>query len=98
MKMNKDWIREVSVKDLPETAQEIAGMIGLGATVKLHQELGGTYIYFPKLDKFLIPIRDSNIQKDFNGVNINELAKKYDLSTTAIRRILKSRQQVGRTP
>jgi len=86
----------LTIDDLPEAYREVADLIGIQATVALSKNLGGTYFYFPKLDKFLSHVRDAKIRKEFNGSNHKDLARKYNLFETWIRKILDDRLDLNR--
>lgn len=84
----KDWIKEIRVEDLPEVYRMVAQAIGVDNAVQLSGILGGTYYYFPKLDKLLATIRDKKIKEEFTGLNHKELAVKYGLSEIWVRQIV----------
>lgn len=86
-----DWLKDLKIEELgelPEASREIAAVIGVENAVKLSEHFGGTYMYFPKLDKILIKLRDGKIKKEFTGFNHKALAKKYGLTEIWIRQIL----------
>jgi len=96
--MNAEWIKDITLKDLPESYQEIARVIGIENAVKLSEYLGGLSFYFPKLDGLLREKRDAAIRREFTGFNHKELARKYGLSEQQIRNIVqngKDERQVG---
>lgn len=78
--MLSEWLRELSLEQLPEPYQSIARDIGIEHTLKLADLYQGTGLYFPKLDGLLRDIRDQRIREDFDGGNYKELARKYDLT------------------
>lgn len=91
--MNSDWIKEISMEDLPDAYSAVAEIIGIENTIKLSQHLGGLAFYFPKLDWLLQKKRDEAIRKEFNGTNHKELAQKHGLSEIWIRQIVQTREE-----
>lgn len=63
-------------------------MVGLDVFKTLVQTFGGTYLYIPKKDNITRPVRNAMIKADFTRSNIQELAKKYQLSEVQIRSIV----------
>lgn len=55
----------------------------------LANRLGGTQIYIPRNDPSDRRLRDFRIINDFNGLNIKQLARKFQMSERSIRRIIK---------
>ena len=96
----KDWLSdiaaEITVECLPENYQEIARIAGVDAAVKLSQYLGGSRLYYPKIDSLIRKKRDERIRREFDGANHRELARRYDLTETRIRDIVqrKTPQQI----
>lgn len=95
--MNAEWIKEISIEDLPEAYQEVARIIGIENAIKLSECLGGIAFYFPKIDALIQKKRDETIRKEFNGVNHKDLAKKYSLSEIWIRQIVQSNRDERQT-
>jgi len=65
---------------------------------ELRHHWGGQQIYVPKGLGFQLESRDLQIYREFNGQNLNELARKYDLTVKRLRQIVKEvrRQQAER--
>lgn len=85
--MNNEKTQELTKDDLPELYCLIANEIGFENTLKLAKLLGGSYIYFNKIESIERPLRDRHIREEFNGYNYKELAKKYNLTEIQIRNI-----------
>lgn len=83
--MNTDSIK---IEELDGEQLEIAECVGIDGYRKLVMHFGGTSVYIQKSDKFSIPARDKEIKEMFNGCNHKELARKFNLSESQIRRIL----------
>ena len=78
----------ITLDDLDPEQRELAECIGLEPYKKLVQNYAGSCVYVRKPDTVTASIRNTNIQKEFNGYNYLELAKKYNLSEISIRRIV----------
>ncbi|MCK9988671.1 MAG: hypothetical protein AzoDbin1_05143 [Azoarcus sp.] len=61
--------------------------IALGLTERLRREMGGQQAYLPRGRSFELSDRDREIGATFNGRNLRELARQYDLSDVRIRQI-----------
>lgn len=72
--------------------RELADIIGIENTMKLHAEFKGQQISFPvKLhNKQYI---HNEIKNEFNGANLKQLAAKYDYSERTIRRIVRGENE-----
>lgn len=73
---------------LPEKYNYMAKLIGLENFFLLTKEFGGDMFYIPKLDTVLKDIRNANIKKEFNGGNVKQLAKNYNISERWVRKIV----------
>lgn len=87
--MSAEWLKDLQPADLPDPYNEIAAKVGVETVLILAQEFGGMMHYFPKLDRSLRKVRDKKIKEEFNGLNQRQLARKYDLTVSQIRVILK---------
>lgn len=85
--LDKKYIKEIDVKDLPEPYDILAQRIGVENMLKVAEIFDGEYVYFHKVEAILRPIRNKKIREEFNGYNYNELAKKYGLTEIMIRTI-----------
>jgi len=83
------WMRQVEPKQLPEVYQEIVGVIGLEPTLQLAQVFSGNSVYFPKLDRALVELRNRLIRAEFDGNNTRSLARRWGLSSRHVRHILR---------
>lgn len=76
-------------RELPNTYQQIADVIGVDATLRLCRSFGGMNLYVPKVDKLEAEMRRESVIRDWNGYNAKELAKKYCISEYHVRRMVK---------
>ncbi len=75
------------MEDLTEEQRSIAEVVGLDAYRLLVEQLGGQSIYIAKLDTLQRGIRDKEILVAFDGSNYAELARRYNLTERAVRKI-----------
>ncbi len=87
------WMGEVKAEALPEVYQEIAGVIGVENTVYLAQIYAGTSVYFPKLERALLSMRNQVIRREFDGANLKALARRWNLSVRHLRHIVNPPRQ-----
>jgi Mor family transcriptional regulator len=88
-----DIAAEMSVEHLPESYQGIAEIIGIEATLQLSEYFGGQRFYFRKIEGLLMDKRDERIRAEFTGFNHVDLARRYGLTETRIRDILRCKSQ-----
>lgn len=88
MTFDGEWVKDIKIEELPQAYQEVAGIVGVEAAVKLSSSLGGLPFYFPKIEGLIEQKRNEMIRKEFNGSNYRDLAKKYKLTEVWIRQIV----------
>lgn len=82
------WLRQIQPNDLPDVYQEMAAVIGVEATVTLAQNFAGTSVYFPKLERALLNLRNAAIRREFDGANVKLLSRRWNLSARHVRHIV----------
>ncbi len=82
-------LEQLNYEALPEEQKELADTIGMEAYIKLVCVYAGCRINILKPETLLNEIRNRNIRSEFNGANHKQLARRYELSETSIRSILK---------
>ncbi len=87
----KDITEKLQYDDLEETHKKIAEIIGMENLIALADYFGGTHIYIPKKKMLLRQIRYKAIIEEFDGSNMKQLAKKYDVSEATVYRIIRQR-------
>ncbi len=65
-----------------------------GVALMICENFGGVQFYMPTAKRLKIYMRDQEIRREFNGVNVEELAKKYDLTTSRIYFILNDKRKM----
>ncbi|MHB8772979.1 MAG: Mor transcription activator family protein [Syntrophales bacterium] len=98
--MAGDWLTEIAaempMESLPEQYQAVAEIIGMEDALRLAEGFPGMRIYVPKLSTLTSDLRDRKIRAEFTGFNHRELARKFRLSETWIRKIVE-RKPVDQT-
>lgn len=79
----------VTYKDLDENDQELVDCIGFDNFKNLVRTFGGSAINVKLAKNIGLNARNNQICSEFNGGNYKQLAKKYNLSTASIYRIIK---------
>lgn len=78
----------ISLNDLTGKQREIASIIGIDNYIKLSKQFGGEdSIYIQKYSEIVKGVRNTEIRTRYNGRNISELAKAYNLSERYIRKL-----------
>lgn len=85
--MEKNLIKELKIDDLPEPYKLIADSCGVETAIKIAELFGGSQVTFQKLDTILYVLKERLIRSQFNGYNYSELARKYNCSTSWVRKI-----------
>lgn len=85
----KDITEKLQYDDLKETHKEIAEIIGVENLIALTKDFGGTQIYIPQVKQLAKNVKYKAIIAEFNGDNIRQLAKKYDVSEATVYRIIR---------
>lgn len=81
---------DINIEEIDERYKDIANKIGIQNFIRLTKEAGGSSCYVPKADSFLRNTRNRKIIEEYNGYNIKQLAKKYNLSIRWVREIIKN--------
>ena len=90
--MDRELLALLTMDDLQGEARELAETIGLSAFKRLVEVYGGTgRLYVPQPDTLLIPVRDALIRREYDGSNVYQLARKWQLSDTTIRQIVRDK-------
>lgn len=87
-----DLLNEISENDiayLNEECRQLIELVGLDAFKKLVREHNGRSIYIPQRRSIELSLRNKKIIQEFDGGNYKELARKYDVTETWMRKIIK---------
>ncbi|MDG6004971.1 MAG: DNA-binding protein [Candidatus Brocadia sp.] len=84
---------DIRPNDLTPAYQQIAEVIGIENAVKLGKEFGGEQFYLPKLGICLSKARKRKIVEEFRGGNYGELARKYCVTSSWVREIIREHKR-----
>lgn len=85
-----EWLEKIQNSgDLPEPYSTIAELIGVDNTLLLVSKMGGEHLYLPRLSTLRRQVRDKNIQNEYTGYNIRQLARKYRISVRRVQQLVK---------
>jgi hypothetical protein len=80
--------RQPTLEDISSEYQQIVELIGMDGFLRLVEQFGGYQLYIPKYEGLLRNARNEEIREAFTGYNIDDLARKYNLTTRYIRYIV----------
>lgn len=86
------WITDEEADKIGSDSPLIAEFIetlGLEGAMRFVQRFGGCQIYIPKLSRMVRERRDQRIRAEFTGANHFDLARRYGLSMSHVREILR---------
>ena len=78
---------DVEVENFREVYREIARQTSVETAKVIHKLFGGQQISFPK-KLYCTEYLNECIKNEFNGRNIRELARQFDISERRVRQIL----------
>lgn len=79
---------KVKLEDIPVQFHAMIEIVGIDKFIEITKLYGGTNTYIPTCKGIFRYARDREIVRQFNGVNYNELAVKYNMCVGNIKRIL----------
>ena len=89
----------IQLDDLDGEQRQLAETIGIEAYRDLVKQYAGMHIYIPEHETFKANQRNAEIRADFDGYNFRELARKYGLTESSIRRIVEDmRDKIRKAP
>lgn len=94
--MEKVNRHELTLDDLQEQHREYARIIGLDNLLKLSDAFGGTRIYIPKRKELEKNKIYDMIYEEFDGGNIAELTRKYDVCEATVYKIIADKLEEAR--
>ena len=93
MENKMKYLEHLRIEDLPEHYQEVIGLIGLEATLKLAETYPGVPLYFAQVRILLLPAKKAYIRANFTGANHRRLALDTGLRLAAIYEILAEKKE-----
>lgn len=87
--MDNNLLEFVVETDIPESYQPVVSLIGMENFLKLCRYAMGDELYFPMQESVLRNTRKHLITQEYTGDNVIELSRKYNLTQTRVRGIIK---------
>lgn len=87
--MDNNLLEFVVETDIPESYQPVVSLIGMENFLKLCRYAMGDELYFPMQESVLRNTRKRLIIQEYTGDNVIELSRKYNLTQTRVRGIIK---------
>jgi hypothetical protein len=84
----QDLGKQLALEDMSSDYQQIAELVGMDGFLRLVEQYGGYQLYIPKYEGLFRNARDEEIRASFTGYNVEELARRYNLTTRHIRYIV----------
>lgn len=75
---------QLTLDGMSTDCREIADAIGVEGLIALCEAIGGTQIYLPKADTLLASVLPGVIRAEYNGYNVQALARKYGISERSV--------------
>lgn len=92
-------IDNIQIDDLDGEQRQLAETIGIEAYRGLVKQYAGMHIYVPEHETFKNGQRNAQIRGEFDGYNFRDLARKYGLTESSIRRIVDDmREKIRKAP
>lgn len=70
-----------------KSLEKLAEVVGMDAAIKLCEAYGGETVYIPMMKTVKSRAVRDKIRREYDGMNIVALAKKYNLSARRVRQI-----------
>ncbi|GAA0218992.1 Mor transcription activator family protein [Metaclostridioides mangenotii] len=80
----------VRLDDIPENFHAMIVVIGIEKFLELSKLYGGINMYIPIYSCIIREARNREIIEKYNGVNSNQLALKYGISSNSVKRIVRN--------
>lgn len=81
----------VRLEDIPENFHAMVEVIGIENFLELSKLYGGMNMYIPIYSCIIREARNREIIEKYNGVNSNQLAVKYGISSNSVKRIVRNK-------
>lgn len=83
------WMEDIPAELLPEQYRPLAELLGVQKLLRLADRYGGAKMYIPKVDTLIKKALHQRIREEYNGYNIKQLMRKYNLAIRSIEEICK---------
>ena len=79
----------IKLEDIPQELVGVANFMGIDKFIEFCNEYGGIAIYVPSKKTLFRNSRNREIINRYNGKNIKDLARAFEISEVQIRNIIK---------
>ena len=80
----------IKLDDIPQELVGVANFMGIDKFIEFCNEYGGIAIYFPSKKTLFRNSRNREIINRYNGKNIKDLARAFEISEVQIRNIIRN--------
>ena len=80
----------IKLDDIPQELVGVASFMGIDKFIEFCNEYGGIAIYFPSKKTLFRNSRNREIINRYNGKNIKDLARAFEISEVQIRNIIRN--------
>ncbi len=75
-------------EDIPDKFHSLVDIIGIDKFIEILKIYGGDSLYIPTYKSIIKVKRNEEIKIKFNGFNLREISREYDISVSHAKRIL----------
>ena len=80
----------IKIEDIPQELVGVANFMGIDKFIEFCNEYGGIAIYFPSKKTLFRNSRNREIINRYNGKNIKDLARSFEISEVQVRNIIRN--------
>ena len=80
----------IKLDDIPQELVGVASFMGIDKFIEFCNEYGGIAIYFPSKKTLFRNSRNREIINRYNGKNIKDLARAFEISEVQVRNIIRN--------
>lgn len=79
---------EILIDDIPYELHAMVEIVGIKNFEEISKLYGGTTVYIPVHKRVVLGERNRQIVRSYNGKNLDQLRRKYNLTNQHIKKIL----------
>lgn len=81
-------IFQITPEDIPHDMNWLCDIVGVQHLMEIIDVAGGEVLYIPKRQTIELPLKKQAIQREYNGHNARQLARRYGITERRVRGIL----------
>lgn len=78
----------ILIEDIPYNLHQLVEIVGLEKFEEISKLYGGDNLYIPMYSRLSLGARNRKIAKEYNGKNIQNLRRKYNISAQQVKKLL----------